>query len=134
MKGFKKNIFKTITSEEIPTVPTISILAAQEVDCFGQISLRITTSIPVKVNITGTFSTGGSWLSDTDLTLGGVKVSSDLIGDVVTFRQSYNFGIDGNNIGTIAGTSSVSLEIRDNITNALIDTHVFSRSHTLVQC
>lgn len=136
MNEFKKNIFKKETVDDAPppTVPTISLLAAQEVDCFGQISLRITTSIPVKVNITGTFSTGGSWLSDTELTLGGVKVSNDLIGDVVTFRQSYNFGINGSKLGTISGTSSISLEIRDNTTNALIDNHVFSRSHTLTQC
>lgn len=135
MNEFKKNIFKKTTGTETPTtVPTISLLAEENLDCFGQITLRVNTSIPVKVNILGNFVLGGSWKNPAELDLPGVKVGNDLIGDIVTFRQSYNFGIDGNNIGTITGTSSIKLEIRDNTTDALIDTYVYARPHTSVQC
>jgi len=135
MNEFKKNIFKKTTSIEVaPTTPTVSLLAEENENCFGQVTLRVSTNVTVKVNIIGTFVLGGSWKNPAELDLSGTKVGSDLIGDVVTFRQSYNFGIDGSKIGTITGTSTIKLEIRDNTTDALIDTYVYARPHTSVQC
>jgi hypothetical protein len=135
MNEFKKNIFKKSTSvESAPTTPTISLTGEENIDCYGQILLRINTNIPIKVNITGNFVTGGSYLDSSILSLGGTKVFNNLSNDLVTFRQSYNFGIAGSKLGTLTGTSSISLEIRDDVTNALIDNYVFTRSHTSTQC
>lgn len=114
-------------------LPNIAIPTEDTVMCYGQVDVRVNTTIPVKVNIFGTFDTGGSWLDDSLLT-GSNKISAPVTAEVITGMTRYNFGINGSQSGTYYNDSSITIELRDNSTDALIDSYTYTRSHNITPC
>lgn len=125
-----------LRTESEPITPTDPIITGGNEDsvfCYGQVSVRVLTNIPVLVNITASFETGGSWLDASFLT-GINKITAPLIDSVITNTTFYNFGINGSDSGFGANTSTITITIKDVVTDTLLDTLIYSRNHAETPC
>lgn len=132
MRHFIKEIYKTDDDVSFST-PSLSTPSALETACNAQVTVRVTTTIPIKVNIFSTFQTGASWLGDTFLT-GPNKISANLVDSELSYTERYNFGIDASNSNGTSNTSSITIQIKDFTTNSVIDSYTLTRNHSTTQC
>lgn len=129
MNNIKKLIFKTETGILTPPVEgSIEITSETDITCYKIVTLTVETNIPVKVNMVGTFQTGGSYYIDT-----GFR-SADIVDEVISAPTEYKFGINASSGGTLLYNSSINFTTNDFATDSLIDAYTLNRAHEADQC
>ena len=133
MQGFRRSVYMTRRIEVSPDIPSITIGDITSNSCYGEITINVVTSIPVKINILGTFQTGGSYADNSFLT-GINQKYADVINEVISSDLSYNFGINAADSGVLTNISSIYFSVNDFDTDAEITSYTFSRNHAATPC
>lgn len=128
MSDFKRNIYRTVSDDILLSTPHLVIQSVFDSLCFGTISIRVNTTVPVKINMTSTFDTGASYYTNV-----GYR-DLDIINEVISETTIYQFGIEASNGGTLLYNSSINFTINDFTTDALIDAYTLTRSHEATPC
>lgn len=90
--------------------------------------VRVFTSIPVRINMTGYFQTGGSYYSAAGY------ISSDIVSQEIEENTIYLFGIEGANSGGNPSLSDIVFTIHDVTNGAVLDRYVMYRNHNVTPC
>jgi hypothetical protein len=116
------------TTTTTTTATRLAILGQTDSLCNLIGGVRVITSVPVKINMTGTFGVGGFYYTDTGF------VSTDIVNQVVSTQTIFNFGIEASNGGPLLNTSSIHFTINDFDTDAIIDQYTMIRVHANSPC
>lgn len=127
MNKFKINIYRT---EHLLDVTTPSLIIQTETNelCFQSVSLRINTTVPVKINMTSTFQGSAIYTSGVGFS------SSNIINEVISGMTIYQFGIESSNGETLVFNSSILFTLNDFNTGNIITSYTLSRSHSDALC
>jgi len=128
MIDFKRNIYRTVSDDISPSTPNIVIQSVFDSLCFGTISIRVNTTVPVKINMTSTFDTGANYYTNV-----GYR-NSNIVDEVISSMEIYQFGIEASNGGTLTRHSEILFTVNDFTTNAIIQSYIFEREHETTQC
>lgn len=130
MIGIKKSIFKTRTLKNLPPPPEATITEISESDqlCYKIVEIKVDVSVPVKVNMVGTFGIGGSYYLEA-----GYR-SSDIVDEVISTSTTYKFGINASRGGTLIYFSNINFIVNDFTTGDQITTYTLNRDHEADSC
>lgn len=129
MNKFKKNVFRTVEEVAVsPSTPSFTVQFQTSTLCYGATSVRINTSVPVKVNMTSSFDSGAFYYTEV-----GYR-DSNIVDEVVSTMAIYRFGIEAANGGTLTQHSEILFTINDFSTGAVLQSYTFERDHAISPC
>ena len=135
MGGFKKDIFRSEDGASIePVGPFISVYTPPSGNgCYREVTILVETDESIKINITGSFETGGSWATSTELTGPNQKYTT-VTDEVIATNTYYNFGIVAANSGSTPNVSSITFAVNDFTTGVVIQSYFLTVNHAATPC